>query len=127
MKGDERAAGILRTVIMQENDGDGRGLFVLLLTGLFVGLRLGGVTDWQWYWVFAPLWANLVLAIIFGEDNGFLLLLTGLFLGLRLGGVTHWSWWWVFAPVWVPIGMLLVGLAVFAGIALLALARQRRL
>jgi len=38
------------------NRGDGRGWFALLLTGLFVGLRLGGVTHWWWGWVYAPLW-----------------------------------------------------------------------
>jgi hypothetical protein len=130
MQRDESAVGIFRTVTMQQkNDGDGRGWFVLLLTGLFLGLRLGGVTDWQWYWVLAPQWANLVLAIILDEDEeggGFFLLLTGLFLGLRLGGVTHWSWWWVFAPLWVPIGTALVSLAVFVGSSLIMLARERR-
>ena len=115
-------------VAMQEkNDGDGRGWFVLLLTGLFVGLRLGGVTNWQWYWVLAPQWVNLVLAIILGEDEGegCLLLLSGLFLGLRLGGVTNWWWLWVFAPLWVSIAMGLVTLTAFAGTWLITLARER--
>jgi hypothetical protein len=54
----------------QRNNGDSRGRFVLLLTALLVGLRLGGVTDWQWYWVFALQRGNLVMAIILGEDEG---------------------------------------------------------
>jgi hypothetical protein len=29
---------------------------LLLATGLFVALRLAGVTDWLWWWVLAPLW-----------------------------------------------------------------------
>jgi hypothetical protein len=109
-----------QTVTRQRKNGDERGWFVLLLTGLFAGLRLGGVTGWQWYWVCAPQWANLMLAVLLGEDEGdaFPLLLTGLFLGLRLGGVTHWSWWWVFAPLWWPIAMALAGLVVYLGAAL---------
>lgn len=27
-----------------------------LLTVLFVGLKLGGVVDWSWWWVVSPLW-----------------------------------------------------------------------
>jgi hypothetical protein len=111
----------------EKKDGDGRGWFVLLLTGLFVGLRLGGVTDWQWYWVLAPQWANLVLGIFLGEDDGeaWLLLLTGLFLGLRLGGVTHWWWPWVFVPLWASTAVGLVTLTAFAGTWLISLFRAR--
>lgn len=35
-----------------------------LLTLLFIGLKLGGVIDWSWWWVLAPLW--LPLALILG-------------------------------------------------------------
>jgi hypothetical protein len=45
-----------RYTMREKDDGDGRGWFVLLLTGLFLGLRLGGVTHWSWWRVFAPLW-----------------------------------------------------------------------
>ena len=110
-----------------KKNGNGRSWFVLLLTGLFVGLRLGGVTDWQWYWVLAPVWVNLVLGIILGEEDGggCLLLLSGLFLGLRLGGVTHWWWPWIFAPVWVAVAIGLVILTAFAGGWLIMRARER--
>lgn len=30
---------------------------------LFLGLKLGGVIDWPWIWVFAPLWGPVVLAL----------------------------------------------------------------
>jgi len=112
-----------------KDDGDGRGWLVLLLTGLFVGLRLGGVTDWQWYWVLAPQWANLILAILLGEDHdggAFPLLLTGLFVGLRLGGVTHWAWVWIFVPLWLPMGLALAGLIAFAGTGLIMMVQERR-
>jgi hypothetical protein len=28
---------------------------------LFVGLKLGGVIDWSWWWVTAPFWGPLAL------------------------------------------------------------------
>ena len=28
---------------------------------LFLGLKLGGVIDWSWWWVTAPLWGGLAL------------------------------------------------------------------
>jgi hypothetical protein len=108
------------TMQQRQQDAAGRGWFMLLLAGLFVGLRLGGVTDWQWYWVLAPVWANVILAIFLGEDQGegFFQLLTGLFVGLRLGGVTHWWWGWIFAPLWLPIVTSTVSLVIFLGTSL---------
>ena len=35
--------------------------FTGLLFLLFLGLRLDGVIDWPWVWVFAPLWIPLLL------------------------------------------------------------------
>lgn len=32
-----------------------------LLTILFIGLKLGNIIDWSWWWVFAPLWIPLGL------------------------------------------------------------------
>ena len=45
--------------------------FLGLLAVLFIGLKLGGVITWSWWWVLAPLWggvalAVLVLAVVFG-------------------------------------------------------------
>lgn len=42
--------------------GGVRGGFLLFL--LFLGLRLGGVIDWSWWWVTAPLWIPIALFAI---------------------------------------------------------------
>ena len=34
-----------------------------LLTVLFIGLKLGGVIAWSWWWVLSPLWISLLLTI----------------------------------------------------------------
>ena len=45
----------------------GTGFFSLMFL-MFLGLKISGLIDWDWIWVFAPLWvpALLVLAIIGG-------------------------------------------------------------
>lgn len=40
--------------------GGGVG-FATLLGLLFIGLKLGHVIDWSWWWVLAPFWAGLAL------------------------------------------------------------------
>ena len=35
-----------------------------LLFLLFLGLKLGGVIDWSWWFVFAPLWIPIVLFLL---------------------------------------------------------------
>lgn len=35
-----------------------------LLTILFVGLKLGHVINWSWWWVLSPLWITLILVVI---------------------------------------------------------------
>ena len=42
--------------------GGGTSLFTLL-TVLFIGLKLTGYIDWSWWWVLAPAWGPLVLAL----------------------------------------------------------------
>lgn len=37
--------------------------FLCLLALLFVGLKLGGVIGWSWWWVLAPLWGPVALVI----------------------------------------------------------------
>ena len=32
---------------------------------LFVGLKLGGVITWSWWWVTAPLWGGAVAVLVF--------------------------------------------------------------
>lgn len=42
--------------------GGGTSLFTLL-TVLFIGLKLTGYIDWSWWWVLAPAWGPLALAL----------------------------------------------------------------
>jgi len=44
--------------------GEGIG-FLSLLGLLFIGLKLGKVIDWTWWWVLAPIWIPMVLGLIF--------------------------------------------------------------
>lgn len=37
-----------------------------LLAILFIGLKLGGVIDWSWWWVLSPLWIPVVVLIGIG-------------------------------------------------------------
>lgn len=39
--------------------------FLSLLFLLFLGLKLGNVIDWSWWWVFAPLWIPVALVVVF--------------------------------------------------------------
>lgn len=38
--------------------------FANALTLLFIGLKLGKVIDWSWWWVLSPLWIGLAVALI---------------------------------------------------------------
>ena len=38
--------------------------FAGLLTILFIGLKLGKVIDWSWWWVLSPLWIPIALIIL---------------------------------------------------------------
>lgn len=38
--------------------------FTTLLTILFIGLKLGHVIDWSWWWVLSPIWLPLGLIFI---------------------------------------------------------------
>ena len=35
-----------------------------LLGLLFIGLKLGGVIDWSWWWVTVPLWGPVALILL---------------------------------------------------------------
>jgi len=50
---------------MQQTSSTSTG-FLSILSILFIGLKLGGVITWSWWWVLAPLWGGmaLLLAII---------------------------------------------------------------
>lgn len=52
---------------MSKSNGSSGGIgFTGALLLLFIGLKLGGVIDWSWWWVLAPAWGpvGLVLAIL---------------------------------------------------------------
>ena len=40
------------------------GLLGILLTVLFVGLKLCNIITWSWVWVLSPLWISWALGII---------------------------------------------------------------
>lgn len=52
---------------------------------------------------------------------GFCGLLTIAFIVLKLTNCIAWSWWWVLAPLWVPLGLVLVVLAILGVILLVKL------
>ena len=37
--------------------------FVGLLTILFIGLKLTGITTWAWIWVLSPIWISIILYV----------------------------------------------------------------
>ena len=41
----------------------GIGLFGML-TILFIALKLTGYIEWSWWWVLAPLWMPIVIALL---------------------------------------------------------------
>lgn len=51
---------------MSDNSSNASGgvSFGGLLTILFIGLKLGHVIDWSWWWVLAPLWIGIVVAAV---------------------------------------------------------------
>ena len=51
------------------------GGFLGLLTLLFIGLKLGNVINWSWWWVLAPIWIPFSLV-------GLLLIVAGLLYAL---------------------------------------------
>jgi hypothetical protein len=36
----------------------------ILLTLLFVGLKLGKIISWSWWWVLSPLWIGVALLLV---------------------------------------------------------------
>jgi len=39
--------------------------FSRILTILFIGLKLGKVINWSWWWVLSPLWISTIIGLIF--------------------------------------------------------------
>jgi membrane protein YdbS with pleckstrin-like domain len=42
----------------------GGGGIATLLTVLFIGLKLGGVIAWSWWWVLSPLWLPAAVVLV---------------------------------------------------------------
>lgn len=38
--------------------------FLGALALLFIGLKLGGIIAWSWWWVLAPLWGGALLVLL---------------------------------------------------------------
>ena len=54
---------------MSEPSSNGGGIGIIGLLGvLFVGLKLGGIIDWSWWWVTFPFWGGLAIfgTLLFG-------------------------------------------------------------
>ena len=54
--------------------------FLEALFLLFLGLKLGNVIDWSWWWVFAPIWIPIALVVVLIG-----IMAIGLMLGALLG------------------------------------------
>ncbi len=55
----------------ESNSSNSGGIgFLGLLAILFIGLKLGGVIAWSWWWVLSPLWIPVAIflsaAVLFG-------------------------------------------------------------
>jgi hypothetical protein len=46
------------------------------------------------------------------------------FLVLKLTKVIDWSWWWVTSPLWIPLGIVLIILAIIGLVLLLSLVSK---
>lgn len=45
---------------------------------LFLGLKLGGVITWSWWWVFSPIWIPVLFIIILLIGLGIITMITTL-------------------------------------------------
>ncbi len=48
----------------QNNTSTGGVSFVGLLQLLFIGLKLGNVITWSWWWVLSPMWIMGAIGVI---------------------------------------------------------------
>lgn len=50
---------------MSTSDNNSGGIgFTSALTLLFIGLKLGHVIDWSWWWILSPLWISAALVFL---------------------------------------------------------------
>ena len=50
-------------MVRVENNSIGSNFLELLLI-LFIGLKLGNVIDWPWFWVLSPIWIGIILVVV---------------------------------------------------------------
>lgn len=48
---------------MSESTSSDGASFPSLLLLLFIGLKLGNVINWSWWWVMSPLWISIVILL----------------------------------------------------------------
>ena len=54
----------IRNTNQSNNNSSSGGIgFCGLLTILFIALKLTGYIAWSWWWIFAPIWIPLVVAL----------------------------------------------------------------
>lgn len=52
---------------MSESSSSSSGIGLTGALGLlFIGLKLGGVIHWSWWWVLSPFWIPLGIALVIG-------------------------------------------------------------
>lgn len=39
-------------------------LFFEMMFLMFLGLKISGLIDWSWWWVFAPVWVPVVIVVL---------------------------------------------------------------
>ncbi len=49
---------------MSDNSSSGGIGFFGALTLLFIGLKLGSVIAWSWWWVLSPLWIPAAIVVV---------------------------------------------------------------
>ena len=52
-----------KTMSSSSSTSSGGISFTGALTILFIGLKLGNVIHWSWWWVLSPIWISLSLAV----------------------------------------------------------------
>jgi Transmembrane Fragile-X-F protein len=61
-----------------------RGLLFTLTWCAIIALKLGGVTDWSWWWVLSPLWLSPALTLVLLGLLIFAFALAALYARIRL-------------------------------------------
>jgi MFS family permease len=60
------------------------GWLLYPLIGVFIALKLTGVTDWSWWWVFSPLWIAAALVVVVAGAMALLFASLTLYFRIRL-------------------------------------------